>query len=238
VPAGTPSVATPYRGPAAHGIPRRRPRPRPAHRSRDDGATGQTGRVPPSRSLDTAAPHEGALRVVFVCTGNICRSPMGDVVLRHLAAGRALADGTTLGQRLEVSSAGTGGWHAGEPMDPRARAALERRGYADHGHRAQAFDTAWLPGAALVVCMDRGHRQTLASMARAKAGDYRYDERLVLMRSFGPRSGGDPDVPDPYYGDDADFEYCLDLVEAGCSGLVEHLALRVEDPGDTRPAVR
>jgi protein-tyrosine phosphatase len=193
--------------------------------------------VPTPSTDDSAAPDGDTLRVIFVCTGNICRSPMGDVVLRRLSAERVLTDGSTLDEHLTVSSAGTGGWHAGEPMDPRARAALERRGYADHGHRAQAFDTGWLPGAGLVVCMDRGHRQTLASMARAKAGDYRYDERLVLMRGFGPRSGGDPDVPDPYYGDDADFEYCLDLVEAGCGGLVEHLVLHLGDQGGSRPAV-
>ena len=167
--------------------------------------------------------------MVFVCTGNICRSPMGDVVLQHLAAGRTLADGSTLADALVVSSAGTGGWHAGEPMDPRARMALERRGYADYGHRARAFETAWLPGTDLVVCMDRGHRQTLASRARAAAGDYRHDDRLVLLRSFGPRAGGDPDVPDPYYGGDAGFEACLDQVEAGCAGLVEHLAGRLDD---------
>jgi protein-tyrosine phosphatase len=80
--------------------------------------------------------------------------------------------------------------------------------------------------------MGRGHRQTLASMARAKAGDYRYDDLLVMMRSFDPRAGGDPDVPDPYYGDDSDFERCLDLVEAGCRGLVGHLA----DELDARPS--
>ena len=75
--------------------------------------------------------------------------------------------------------------------------------------------------------MDRGHRQTLASLARARAGDYRYDDRLVMMRSFDPRAGGDVDVPDPYYGDDDDFERCLDLVEAGCRGLVDLLAEQV-----------
>ncbi len=149
---------------------------------------------------------------------------MGDVVLRHLAAERVLADGTVLGDRLVVGSAGTGGWHAGEPMDDRARAALERRGYVDHGHRAQAFDTAWMDEADFVVCMARGHRQTLASMAKARAGDYRHDDRLVMMRSFDGRGGGDPDVPDPYYGDDAEFDLCLDLVESGCRGLVDHLA--------------
>ena len=187
----------------------------------------------PTARPDSAAPDD-SLRVIVVCTGNICRSPMGEVVLTRLAAGRELADGTTLGERLVVSSAGTGGWHEGEPMDTRARAALERRGYADHGHRAQPFDTAWLSGADLVVCMDRGHRQTLASRARAAAGDYRHDERLVLLRSFGPRAGGDPDVPDPYYGDDADFASCLDLVEAGCRGLVDHLAALLDAPTDGR----
>jgi protein-tyrosine phosphatase len=175
------------------------------------------------------------LRVVFVCTGNICRSPMGDVVLRHLAVERVLADGTALADALEVSSAGTGGWHTGEPMDPRARAALDRREYVDHGHRAQAFDTAWLPRVGLVVCMDRGHRQTLTSMARAKAGDYRYDDLLVMIRSFDARAGGDPDVPDPYYGDEGDFERCLDLVETGCPGLVDHLAVTLADRLDVRP---
>ena len=221
MPPGAASVAPPYRGPARRGGPtwHRRSRPGPG--------TGQTGTVP----ADPAATDPpDRLRVIFVCTGNICRSPMGDVVLRHLAARRVLADGTTLGARLEVSSAGTGGWHEGEPMDPRARAALERRGYVDHGHRAAPFDTAWLPGADLVVCMDRGHRQTLASRARASAGDYRHDDRLVLLRSFGPRAGGDPDVPDPYYGDAAGFEACLDLVETGCAGLVDHLAGRIDAP--------
>ena len=116
-------------------------------------------------------------------------------------------------------------------MDPRARAALEGRGYRDHGHRARAFETAWMDQADLVVCLDRGHRQTLASLARARAGDDRYDDRLVLLRSFDARRGGDVDVPDPYYGDDADFERCLDLVEAGCRGLVEVLADRAEGTG-------
>ena len=170
----------------------------------------------------------GTVRVVFLCTGNICRSPMGDVVLRQLAAERTLADGTVLADRIEVASAGTGNWHAGEPMDPRARAALERRGYVDHGHRAQAFETGWLDGTDLVVCMDRGHRQTLAGKARHHAGDHRHEDRLVLLRSFDRRAGGDQDVPDPYYGDDEGFDRCLDLVEAGCRGLVEHLAAVAE----------
>jgi protein-tyrosine phosphatase len=196
--------------------------PLPGHRT-GARATGAANRQNDPVS-PTAPDRPVPTRVVFVCTGNICRSPMADVVLRHLAEEVTLEDGNRLGDVLEVSSAGTGGWHAGESMDPRARAALERRGYDDHGHRARAFETVWLDGTDLVVCMDRGHRQTLASMARARAGDYRHDDRLVMLRSFDRRAGGDVDVPDPYYGDDEDFERCLDLVEAGCRGLVAYLA--------------
>jgi protein-tyrosine phosphatase len=165
----------------------------------------------------------GQLCVCFVCTGNICRSPMADVVLRHLALEASMADGTVLADHLDISSAGTGGWHAGEPMDPRARAALERRGYADHGHRARPFETAWLASTDLIVCMDRGHQQTLRSLGRGKAGDDRYDDRLVMLRTFDRRGGGAVDVPDPYYGEEDGFDTCLAMVESGCRGLIDHL---------------
>ncbi len=167
-----------------------------------------------------------SVRVLFVCTGNICRSPMGEMVLRTLAEDRseeAGDDGQTLAERLQVSSAGTSGWHVGEPMDPRAKAALEARGYRDRGHVARAFDTSWFGSTDLIVCMDRGHRQTLAGLARAASGDDRHEERLVMLRAFDSRAGGAVDVPDPYYGDEAEFEECLDLVEAACEGLLEHL---------------
>jgi protein-tyrosine phosphatase len=171
------------------------------------------------------------LDVCFVCTGNICRSPMAAVVLVELAAAAALADRSFLGEHLVASSAGTSGWHAGEPMDPRARSALERRGYRDRGHRAQAFASTWFATTDLVVCMDRGHQQTLLGLARKNAGDDRFDGRLVMLRGFDPRAGGAVDVPDPYYGDDVDFETCLDMVESGCRGLVEDLVVRLDAGG-------
>ena len=177
---------------------------------------------PPDGAIAAAASGD-RLVVCFVCTGNICRSPMADVVLRQLAADTTMADGTTLADRLAISSAGTGGWHQGEPMDPRARAALERRGYADHGHRAQKFEAGWFETTDLVVCLDRGHQQTLLSLGRGRAGDTRFDDLLVMLRTFDPGAGGAVDVPDPYYGDDADFELCLTLVERGCRGLVDRL---------------
>ena len=172
-----------------------------------------------------------AARITFVCTGNICRSPMADVVLRALTAEMPLTDGSKLGDRLVVSSAGTTAWHEGEPMDPRARVALEARGYVDHGHAARPFETAWFDSVDLVVCMDRGHRQTLSGLARGAAGDDRHEDRLVLLRSFDGRAGGSVDVPDPYNGDEIDFESCLDLIEAGCRGLAGHLSDRVGAAG-------
>jgi protein-tyrosine phosphatase len=152
---------------------------------------------------------------------------MAEVVLGRLAAATPLPDGTTVADHLSVSSAGTSGWHVGEPMDPRARAALERRGYTDPGHRARAFASSWFDATDLVVCMDRGHQQTLVGLARKQAGDDRFEARLVLLRQFDARAGGAVDVPDPYYGDDDDFERCLDQVEAGCRGLVASLSERL-----------
>ncbi len=161
---------------------------------------------------------------------------MADAVLRRMAGATTVADGSPLASGLEIFSAGTSGWHAGEPMDPRARSALERRGYADHGHRAQAFESTWFTSVDLVVCMDRGHQQTLRGLARAQAGDDRHEHRLVLLRSFDPRAGGAVDVPDPYYGDEDEFEVCLDLVESGCRGLVDHLVGALGAPGRAGPS--
>ncbi len=172
--------------------------------------------------------HLPPISVCFVCTGNICRSPMAAAVLSQLAGSAPVGDGSMLADHLVISSAGTGGWHAGEPMDPRARLALERRGYLGYNHRARAFESAWFASIDLVVCLDRGHRQTLLGLARANAGDDRYRERLVLLRPFDPGAGGAVDVPDPYYGDDDQFDSCLDLVEGGCRGLVPDLIGRVD----------
>ena len=160
------------------------------------------------------------LGVCFVCTGNICRSPMAEVVLRQLAATTPVNRGT-LGDHLGVSSAGTGPWHVGEPMDPRARQALAGRGYLDADHVARQFQTAWIGGLDLVVALDRRHFETLRSL------NGRQDDKLALLRSFDRRAGGDLDVPDPYYGEAPDFERCLTMVENACRGLALELSERV-----------
>jgi low molecular weight protein-tyrosine phosphatase len=168
--------------------------------------------VPPPR-----AP--GPYRVQFVCTGNICRSPMAEVVLRHLAAGAAIEGSATLGQRLEVSSAGTGPWHEGEPMDTRAHAALRRHGYPPGRHVAHQVQRSRLGELDLVVALDRRHHETLRGLGRGSL-----DGRLVMLRAFDADAGGAQDVPDPYYGDDADFTRCLLQVESACRGLAAALA--------------
>ena len=150
-------------------------------------------------------------RVCFVCTGNICRSPMAEVVLRTLAERAG-------GPELVVSSAGTGDWHVGSSMDPRAAAALVAAGYPDHPHVARQMDRTSLEHQDLVVALDRRHLEALRALGAAP-GDH-----LALLRSFDPEARGSLDVPDPYYGQPADFTACLALVEAGCRGLLEHLA--------------
>jgi protein-tyrosine phosphatase len=176
-----------------------------------------TGRTP---ALDTLHPLPGTpTSVVFVCTGNICRSPMAEVATRTMAGATTLVDGSSLGDHLIITSAGTGGWHEGEPMDARTGAALQRAEYPDHPHVAHQISAKKLGGFDLVVALDRRHQQTLRSLGAEPS-------RLVLLRSFDPAAGAATDVPDPYYGDDAGFDDCLAMVARGCRGLVAALAAR------------
>jgi protein-tyrosine phosphatase len=171
-----------------------------------------TWAIPPRRSAD-----DRPFRVVFVCTGNICRSPMAEVITRALASSTTLPDGTTLAEHLDVRSAGTGPWHEGEPMHVTAAATLARAGYPDHAHVAHQFATSELPEIDLLVALDRRHQQTLRGLGADP-------NRLVLLRSFDATSGAAADVPDPYYGGDVVFDECRDMIAAGCAGLVTTLA--------------
>jgi len=118
---------------------------------------------------------------------------------------------------IQVSSAGTGGWHVGDPADRRAQAALARRGYRTE-HHAQQFDSGWFDAYDLVVAMDRDNLRDLRRLApnRSRA------DALRLMLEFDPEAES-PDVPDPYYGSASDFDQVLDLLEPACRGLVTHL---------------
>ncbi len=172
--------------------------------------------LPPSQAVDGATT---PYRLCFVCTGNICRSPMADVVLRQLAHAITMEDGSTLAAHIEVSSAGTGPWHEGEPMDPRTHRALEDEGFHDHGHVAHQFQQRWFGELDLVVALDRRHAETLRSLARRQR-----DDRIVMLRSFDRQSGGAVDVPDPYYGGREEFASCLAMIAAACRGLATALA--------------
>ena len=160
---------------------------------------------------------ERPYRITFVCTGNICRSPMAEVITRTLAEATHLGDGSVLGDHLDVRSAGTGPWHEGEPMHPLALEALARAGYPRHRHSARQIRSSDLGRLDLVVALDRRHLQTLRGIGADR-------DRSVLLRAFDLSSGAAADVPDPYYGDDAEFDDCRDMIAAGCEGLVSSLS--------------
>src|SRR3954449_1552459 len=105
-----------------------------------------------------AAPY----RICFVCTGNICRSPAAEVVVRALAERIAVTG-------IEVDSAGTGSWHVGDPADPRALRALTAAGYDGKAHRARVFEPDWFTDRELIVALDRGHARMLRSWAPDEA---------------------------------------------------------------------
>jgi protein-tyrosine phosphatase len=149
------------------------------------------------------------LRVCFVCTGNICRSPMAAAVIRHLAAEEGLD------ARIEISSAGTGGWHIGQPADRRAAAVLRQAGYSP-AHEARQFTPDDFAAHDLVIALDRGNERDLLRMARTD------EERAKVrrLRTFDPAAGDDLDVPDPYYDDEAAFRRVLALIEAAAPGVL------------------
>ncbi|MFT4123024.1 MAG: low molecular weight protein-tyrosine-phosphatase [Microbacteriaceae bacterium] len=160
--------------------------------------------------------------VCFVCTGNICRSPMAEVIFRSLAERAGLAG------RIAVSSAGTGDWHVGERADPRTIAALAAAGYDGSRHRARQFDPERLPGLDLVIAFDRSHERILRSWATS--ADDRAKVHLLL--GFDPERAA-TDVPDPYYSDAAMFAEVLTMIERACTGLFAQIqpAVRPSDQG-------
>jgi protein-tyrosine phosphatase len=155
--------------------------------------------------------HSALYRIIFVCSGNICRSPAAENVFRVRAERAGLLP------RLVVDSAGTHGYHEGEPPDPRSAAVLRRAGYPAEGC-ARELRAADLRGDAayhLIVCMDRTHERHVLSAGAPR-------ERVVLLRSFDVASA-DHDLADPYYGGDDGFDEMLELIERAMDGLVAHV---------------
>jgi protein-tyrosine phosphatase len=147
-----------------------------------------------------------AVHVVFVCTGNICRSPIAEKVFVHELERAGLSDA------VRVTSAGTGGWHIGSPADERAAALLRAEGYLD-AHTARQVDAEQL-SADLIVALDNGHRRALQAMVPEP-------ERVRMLRSFDPDAPSGAEVPDPYYGDTDGFTEVLAMIRAAMPGLLD-----------------
>jgi protein-tyrosine phosphatase len=160
---------------------------------------------------------ESLLKVATICTGNICRSPMAEVVLKHL-----IADDPSLNGRVEVTSAGVANWHVGDQMDPRARRALDRGGYLLHGTPGAYATPEYLDAQDFVTVMTREHRHEVQQRLSNPL------TTVVLWRHLiDPQH--DLDVADPYYGDDAEFDQCLEILGSGGQRLTSMLRARFEE---------
>jgi protein-tyrosine phosphatase len=151
------------------------------------------------------------MKILFVCLGNICRSPSAEAVLRAIAAREAPE------LEIEVDSAGTAGYHIGDAPDSRSQAAALRRGYDMAPLRARIVETVDFERFDLILAMDTQNLEVLRKRAPAS-----YRERVRLFLEFAPDCGLD-EVPDPYYGGPAGFEQVLDLVEEAARGLLSEL---------------
>lgn len=147
-------------------------------------------------------------RILFVCMGNICRSPLAEGVLRRMAAEQ--------GVQVDIDSAGTHAYHVGEPPDPRAVAAAQRRGCDISMLRARTVQPGDFDHFDLILAMDNDNLSRLREQAPASA-----QKRLRLLLSYSGTPQGD--VPDPYYGSDNAFEHALDLIERAMQELLAEL---------------
>jgi protein-tyrosine phosphatase len=151
-------------------------------------------------------------RVLFVCTGNICRSPTAEGVFRHYILEAGLSDS------IESASAGTHGYHIGEPPDPRTVAAAKQRGFDLSGQRARKVRKEDFETYDLILAMDRDHFAHLDSMRPNNAR-----AQVKLFLDYHPERKH-PDVPDPYYGGAEGFEHVLDMIEHASKALLAEIA--------------
>jgi protein-tyrosine phosphatase len=154
--------------------------------------------------------------VLFVCLGNICRSPLAEGVFRHLVQERGL-DG-----RFRIESAGTGAWHVGEPPDRRAAEVARRHEVSLEGQCARQVRPSDFHDFDYVIAMDRDNLRELNRLrAAGGTGDGPGDATLLLLRDHDPEGGGD--VPDPYFGGDEGFDRVFAMVRRSAEALLDHL---------------
>ncbi len=153
-------------------------------------------------------------KILFVCLGNICRSPLAEGIFIHLCRARGLAD------KYQVDSAGTGDWHIGQPPDPRSIAAAKRQGVAlpsicrlVRPQDFREFDT--------IVAMDRSNLANLNALCPSSQPHLR--DKLKLMRDYDSAEDKSPDVPDPYHGGPADFDEVYAILLRSCTRLLDAL---------------
>jgi protein-tyrosine phosphatase len=154
------------------------------------------------------------VRLLFVCMGNICRSPTAEGVMAHLLEKEGLTD------RVTIDSAGTGAWHAGSAPDERATSAAATRGITLSGCARQVRQSDF-QDFDLLLCADADNLRDVRALAPGKAAR----DKVRRLREFDPEAvrAGDLDIPDPYYGGARGFEDVLDLVERACEGLLDDL---------------
>jgi protein-tyrosine phosphatase len=151
-------------------------------------------------------------KVLFVCLGNICRSPSGEAVMKGLVEKEGLSG------NFEVDSAGTAAWHEGEPADPRMQVHASKRGYNLTSISRPVKPETDFDKFDYIIAMDRQNMRDLQSMAQTEE----HRNKLHMMTDFSKEFNYDS-VPDPYYGGDEGFELVLDLLEDACGGLLEKI---------------
>ena len=167
----------------------------------------------------------GVKKILFICTGNICRSPVAEAVLRKMAAQHNIA--------VEVDSAGLGDWHEGEPIDQRAAATAAARGYDTDAIRSRPITLADFDDFDIIYAMTREHCQHLESIVDARDLPPSRKSKIRLFLQAARQSADDgaavgeaydtyqnADVPDPYYGGQSGFDTMLNLIESGCESLL------------------
>ncbi len=168
--------------------------------------------------MDASITDDEPTSILFVCLGNICRSPLAEGVFQHLVRERGLAD------RFVIESAGTGSWHVGEAPDERSVAVAEKHGITLES-RARQIAPEDLDRFDYVVVMDRDNQRTLERMRDARGGE----KDIHLLRDFDHEGDGD-EVPDPYYGGPGGFDTVYEMVRRSCEGLLA----RVTETAGTR----